>query len=143
MDLRLLSNICYFLVISSLLDFIVSVKVISGFKKIVYKEMDNTEEISKMVKEKTDEIRDNITDKLEDVAMETASNTIRLSRRAKAKRLVLERNINRNIKQKTYNISNLILQQKEKTLGVIDGFRYNKKLYEYKNREQKELKDDI
>lgn len=76
------------LAVGFIIDVIASFIIILSFKGATYKSKDNTEEISNMVKDKT-----------EDIIMKAESDAIVLSRRMKVKRLKLQRKVKYTKKQ--------------------------------------------
>lgn len=76
------------LMVSFIIDVIISFIIIFSFKGATYKSKDNTEEISNMVKDKT-----------EDMIMKVESDAIVLSRKMKVRRLKLQRKVKYTRKQ--------------------------------------------
>ena len=129
---EIFSTVIYVLVGLFFVDTIISLVIINSFKNITFKEMDNTEQISSMVKEKTSEIVEEISDKTEDFAMKAASDIIVLGRKIKVKGLKLERNIHR------YKLSEKSEKRRKDIIDLIDKIRYQRKLLSYRAKERAE-----
>ncbi len=126
-----------FLSLGFLVDCIISLIIIVSFKGETYEAKDNTEEISNMVKDKT-----------EDILMKAESDAIIFSRKLKVRRLKLQRKVKYTAKQyagkkvtrkELYEALNkqrrIIL---EKLNDNKEKINYNKKLLEYSVKKRKE-----
>ena len=114
------------LVIVFIIDFIISFVIISGLKNIAFKtNIDNTEQISEIVKEKTEELSQDISDKIEDVAMKKASEMIRYNRKRRIKKLRLKRNKERRLLAKR-------AEQRKELIDFIEKIRYQSTLLKNK-----------
>jgi len=117
-DPKILTIAIVLMVFINIVDYIISFVVISRFKKAVYSEADNTEEISNMVKEVTKE-------KLE----EEKQNVIRTRRRIRLKRLIIKNKIRYNSKQ---TLRKLDLSSKDIAKSIYD--KYNEWNIKYLER---------
>lgn len=117
-DPKILTIAIVLMVFTNIVDYIISFVVISRFKKAVYSEADNTEEISNMVKEVTKE-------KLE----EEKQNVIRTRRRIRLKRLIIKNKIRYNSKQ---TLRKLDLSSKDIAKSIYD--KYNEWNIKYLER---------
>ena len=117
-DPKILTIAIVLMVFTNIVDYIISFVVISRFKKAVYSEADNTEEISEMVKEVTKE-------KLE----EEKQNVIRTRRRIRLKRLIIKNKIRYNSKQ---TLRKLDLSSKDIAKSIYD--KYNEWNIKYLER---------
>ena len=115
-DPKILTIAIVLMVFTNIVDYIISFVVISRFKKAVYSEADNTEEISNMVKEVTKE-------KLE----EEKQNVIRTRRRIRLK--IIKNKIRYNSKQ---TLRKLDLSSKDIAKSIYD--KYNEWNIKYLER---------
>ena len=126
------NNVAIALSVIFIIDGIISFFIIKSLKNITLKNVDNTEEISDMVKEKTDEIVTELVDKAEDIAMKTASDIIHYNRKRKIKKLRLKKqNIDRKLLLRNNELSKYLKK-------LIDELRYNTKLFNYRVKEERE-----
>jgi uncharacterized membrane protein len=117
-DPRILTVAIAIMVILNAVDYVISFVVISKFKKAVYTEADNTEEISNMVKEVTKE-------KLE----EEKQNAIKARRKIRLKRLIIRNRIRYNSKKA---LSNFKISSKDIAKSIYD--KYNEWNIKYLER---------
>lgn len=109
-----------------IIDFIVSFKIISGFKgQIKNTSKDLTEEISGKVKDKTEEISKVIIDKTEDTLMRAESNIILFGRKLKLSKLKFDNKV-RFTRKYLNSFSNMTLK------GLSNTINYKKKEFENK-----------
>lgn len=125
------------LAIAFLIDCIVSFIIIMSFKGETYEAKDNTEEISNMVKDKT-----------EDILMKAESDAIVFSRKLKVRRLKLQRKVKYGAKQYAgkkvirKELYELLNENKKRISDKLNDnkekLNYNKKLLEYSVKKRKE-----
>jgi len=115
------------LVIIYLVDSIISLIIISSFKGETYKEIDNTEEISNMVKDKT-----------EDIIMKAESDAIVFGRRLKLSGL----RISRKVKYTRKHLSDAIIYSPKELADILMKSReeFNKKIAYRKSVLNNEIK---
>lgn len=129
--------ITIFLSVAFLVDCIVSLIIIMSFKGETYEAKDNTEEISNMVKDKT-----------EDILMKAESDAIVFSRKLKVRRLKLQRKVKYDARKYAgkkvirKELHELLNKQRKIISDKINDnkekINYNKKLLEYSVMKRKE-----
>ena len=125
------------LVIVFVVDFIISFFIISGLKNMAFKtNIDNTEQITEIVKEKTEELTQDLSDKIEDVVMKKASEIIRYNRKIRIKKLILKRNKERKLLAKR-------AEQRKELLEFIGKIRYQSILLKNKVKNKKEYIENV
>lgn len=134
-----LKIIAYILSIIYTIDMIISFKIIWSFKKEIYEQKDNTEEISNMVKDKT-----------EDILMKAESDMITFTRRLRLKELKMQRKLHYTSKKMYYDLDiDKKISDSRKLMNEklqINKMKINEKIKEAKeiiNLKQKESKENI
>ncbi len=108
------------LIVTFIIDFIISFKIILSFKGEIRDSKDNTEEIVSKVKDKTDELGEFVKDKAEDKWMKTESDIRYYSRKYKLKLLRKTRFTRTRIAEKVPQSINEIAQKIAKSRNKIE-----------------------